>query len=150
MSINNANTRRRLINDLHVSFTASRRFRCLVIAVAIGTIIVNFIAIAVVIVIVIVNAVAFVIAARDGVAATITAHHLLFNRNDMLAGGIRSANAHYANMLLAFYLATGQDAANIVEGSQGIVHAEVRGKDLYFSTTLPNLIVGSIGAGKYG
>ncbi|MFD6212747.1 hydroxymethylglutaryl-CoA reductase, partial [Nocardia salmonicida] len=30
----------------------------------------------------------------------------------LLAGGIRSANAHYANMLLAFYLATGQDAAN--------------------------------------
>jgi hydroxymethylglutaryl-CoA reductase (NADPH) len=32
----------------------------------------------------------------------------------VLAGGIRSANAHYANKLLAFYLATGQDAANIV------------------------------------
>ena len=41
-----------------------------------------------------------------------------------LAGGLRSANAHYANMLLAFYLATGQDAANIVEGSQGITQAE--------------------------
>ena len=27
--------------------------------------------------------------ARPGVAATITAHHLLFNRNDMLVGGIR-------------------------------------------------------------
>lgn len=66
----------------------------------------------------------------------------------MLAGGLRSANAHYANMLLAFYLATGQDAANIVEGSQGLTHAEVRGEDLYFSCTLPNLIVGSVGNGK--
>ncbi len=66
----------------------------------------------------------------------------------MLAGGIRSANAHFANMLLAFYLATGQDAANIVEGSQGIVHAEVRDGDLYFSVSLPNLIVGSVGNGK--
>lgn len=66
----------------------------------------------------------------------------------MVAGGLRSANAHFANMLLAFYLATGQDAANIVEGSQGIVHAEVRGDDLYFSCTLPNLIVGSVGNGK--
>lgn len=66
----------------------------------------------------------------------------------LLAGGIRSANAHFANMLLAFYLATGQDAANIVEGSQGIVYTEVRGHDLYFSTTLPNIIVGSVGAGK--
>ena len=66
-----------------------------------------------------------------------------------LAGGLRSANAHFANMLLAFYLATGQDAANIVEGSQGFVLAEVR-KDagLYFSVTLPNLIVGTVGNGK--
>lgn len=66
----------------------------------------------------------------------------------MLAGGIRTANAHFANMLLAFYLATGQDAANIVEGSQGIVHAEVYGEDLYFSVTLPNIIVGTVGNGK--
>ncbi len=66
----------------------------------------------------------------------------------MLAGGLRSANAHYANMLLAFYLATGQDAANIVEGSQGITHAEDRDGDLYFSCTLPNLIVGTVGNGK--
>lgn len=65
-----------------------------------------------------------------------------------LAGGLRSANAHYANMLLAFYLATGQDAANIVEGSQGITQAEVREGDLYFACNLPNLIVGSVGNGK--
>jgi hydroxymethylglutaryl-CoA reductase (NADPH) len=51
-------------------------------------------------------------------------------------------------MLLAFYLATGQDAANIVEGSQGITHAEVREGDLYFSCTLPNIIVGTVGNGK--
>ncbi len=66
----------------------------------------------------------------------------------LLAGGIRSANAHYANMLLAFYLATGQDAANIVEGSQGVTVAEDRDGDLYFSCTLPNLIVGTVGNGK--
>ena len=66
----------------------------------------------------------------------------------MLAGGLRSANAHYANMLLGFYLATGQDAANIVEGSQGITTAEVRGEDLYFAVTLPNLIMGTVGNGK--
>ncbi|MDO5091469.1 MAG: hydroxymethylglutaryl-CoA reductase [Cardiobacteriaceae bacterium] len=65
-----------------------------------------------------------------------------------LAGSLRSANAHYANMLLAFYLATGQDAANIVEGSQGITHCEDRDGDLYFSCTLPNLIVGTVGNGK--
>lgn len=66
----------------------------------------------------------------------------------IVAGGLRSANAHFANMLLGFYLATGQDAANIIEGSQGIVHAELRGQDLYFSVTLPNLIVGTVGNGK--
>ncbi len=35
------------------------------------------------------DAVDFVAAERDGVAATITPHHLLYNRNDMLVGGIR-------------------------------------------------------------
>ena len=65
-----------------------------------------------------------------------------------LAGGIRSANAHFANMLLAFYLATGQDAANIVEGSQGFTFCEKRDSDLYFSVTLPNVIVGTVGNGK--
>ncbi len=35
------------------------------------------------------NAVDFVTSAGDNVAATITAHHLLYNRNDMLVGGIR-------------------------------------------------------------
>ncbi len=66
----------------------------------------------------------------------------------ILAGGIRTANAHFANMLLGIYLATGQDAANIIEGSQGIVHAEIRNQDLYFSVTLPNVIVGTMGNGK--
>lgn len=65
-----------------------------------------------------------------------------------LAGSLRSANAHFANMLLAFYLATGQDAANIIEGSQGQVTCEARGDNLYFACTLPNLIMGSVGAGK--
>lgn len=64
------------------------------------------------------------------------------------AGSVRSANAHFANMLLAFYLATGQDAANIVEGSQGIVHCETKNDALYFSVSLPNIIVGTVGNGK--
>lgn len=64
------------------------------------------------------------------------------------AGGILTANAHFANMLFAYYLATGQDVANIVEGSQGITYAEVQNDSLYFSVTLPNIIVGSVGAAK--
>lgn len=67
----------------------------------------------------------------------------------IVSGGLRTANAHVANMLLGLYLATGQDAANIVEGSQAINHAEVLPNgDLYFSTSLPNLIVGTVGNGK--
>ncbi len=66
----------------------------------------------------------------------------------IINGGVQTANAHFANMLLALYLPTGQDAANIVEGSQGITFAEVRGTDLYFSVSLPNIIVGTIGHGK--
>jgi hydroxymethylglutaryl-CoA reductase (NADPH) len=71
----------------------------------------------------------------------------------IVSGSLRTANAHFANMLLGFYLATGQDAANIIEGSQGIVHTEVRENgteypDLYFSVTLPNIIIGAIGNGK--
>lgn len=66
----------------------------------------------------------------------------------ILAGSLRTANAHFANMLLSFYLATGQDAANIIEGSQGIVYAEVREDQLYFAVTLPNVIVGTVGNGK--
>lgn len=66
----------------------------------------------------------------------------------IISGSVQSANAHFANMLLAVYLATGQDAANIVEGSQGITFAEVRGDGIYFSVSLPNVIVGTVGIGK--
>lgn len=66
-----------------------------------------------------------------------------------LAGSLRSANAHFANMLLAFYLATGQDGANIVEGSQGVTHAQVIEGDLHFSVSLPSLILGTVGHGKH-
>ena len=66
-----------------------------------------------------------------------------------LAGSLRSANAHAANMLLAFYLATGQDAANIVEGSQAFTLAQVTPDGgLSFSCTLPNLVMGTVGNGK--
>ncbi len=66
----------------------------------------------------------------------------------IIAGGLRTANAHFANVLLGFYLATGQDVANIVEGSQGFVHSELRGEDLYFSVNIPNIILGTVGNGK--
>lgn len=66
----------------------------------------------------------------------------------ILSGGVRSANAHFANVVLALYLATGQDAANIVEASQGITFADTDDGNLYFSVTIPNIIVGTVGNGK--
>jgi hydroxymethylglutaryl-CoA reductase (NADPH) len=78
-------------------------------------------------------------------------HNLNLKKNllgSVMAGSVRSANAHFANMLLAIYLSTGQDAANIVEGSQGIVQTDLRDQSLYFSVTLPNIIVGTVGNGK--
>ena len=66
----------------------------------------------------------------------------------IIAGSVRSGNAHYANILAAVFLATGQDVANIVEASQGITFAEVRNDSLYFSINMPNIIVGTVGNGK--
>lgn len=67
----------------------------------------------------------------------------------IMAGSLRAGNAHYANMLLGFFLATGQDAANIVEGSQGLTTVEALDDgSVRFSCTLPHLIVGSVGNGK--
>ncbi|MBI4142173.1 hydroxymethylglutaryl-CoA reductase [Candidatus Woesearchaeota archaeon] len=63
----------------------------------------------------------------------------------IIAGSICSANAHFANILAAMYLATGQDIANIVEGSQGITQTDITKKgELYFSVTIPNIVVGTV------
>ena len=56
-------------------------------------------------------------------------------------------NAHYANMVAAIFLATGQDAAHVVEGSLGITTAEARDGDLYFSVNLPDLPIATVGGG---
>jgi hydroxymethylglutaryl-CoA reductase (NADPH) len=56
-------------------------------------------------------------------------------------------NAQYANIIAALYLATGQDAAHVTEGSLGITTAEAQGDDLYISIYLPDLMVGTVGGG---
>lgn len=80
-------------------------------------------------------------------------HNIIYQKNWIgsgMAGTLMSANAHFANMLLAFYLATGQDAANIVEGSQGMTYGYLNSNGAFvFSITMPNIIVGSIGNGKH-
>lgn len=61
--------------------------------------------------------------------------------------GSMSFNAHYANMIAAIFLATGQDLAHTVEGSLGITTAEDRDGDLYFSVNLPDLPIATVGGG---
>ncbi|MBP2046603.1 hydroxymethylglutaryl-CoA reductase (NADPH) [Methanobacterium aggregans] len=61
--------------------------------------------------------------------------------------GSMGFNAQYANIIGAVFLATGQDEAHIVEGSLGITTAEAVDGDLYFSVTLPDVPVATIGGG---
>ncbi|MBI2613725.1 MAG: hydroxymethylglutaryl-CoA reductase [Candidatus Levybacteria bacterium] len=57
-------------------------------------------------------------------------------------------NAHFANVIAAFYIATGQDPAHVVEGSLGITTMKVMpDKSLYTSVYLPSLMLGIIGGG---
>ena len=56
-------------------------------------------------------------------------------------------NAHAANMVAAFYIATGQDPAQVVEGSNAMTVAEDVDGDLYVSVRMPSVEVGSVGGG---
>jgi len=73
------------------------------------------------------------------------------NSRKTLVGSARAgsfgANAHAANVLSAVFLATGQDPAQVVEGSSAYTTASVRDEDLYFSTTIPALELGTVGGG---
>ncbi|MBM7067436.1 hydroxymethylglutaryl-CoA reductase [Actibacterium sp. 188UL27-1] len=64
-----------------------------------------------------------------------------------LLSGQMGAQAHYANGLAAFYIATGQDAACVSESAVGFTRMEARGADLFCSVTMPNILVGSVGGG---
>ena len=64
-----------------------------------------------------------------------------------LLSGQMGAQAHYANGLAAFYIATGQDAACVAESAVGFTRMEAQGSDLFCSVTMPNILVGSVGGG---
>ncbi len=63
----------------------------------------------------------------------------------MLAGNAMGGNAHHANVYAAIAAATGQDLANVVEGSQGVDHVTYDGKKLHFAVYMPSIIVGTKG-----
>ena len=57
-------------------------------------------------------------------------------------------NAHFANIVSAFYGATGQDLAHIVEGSMGMTITKVlENGDLSVSVYLPSVMLGTVGGG---
>lgn len=69
----------------------------------------------------------------------------------MLGGmhaGTSSNGVHAANGLAALFIATGQDAANVAESQASLSYLELRENgDLYWSLTLPSIIVATYGGG---
>ena len=62
--------------------------------------------------------------------------------------GSMGFNAQFANIITAFFAATGQDIAHTVEGSMGITTAKVlENGDLYLSVYLPAVMLGTVGGG---
>ena len=65
-----------------------------------------------------------------------------------ILSGANNNGLHSPNALAAMFIATGQDVANLAEGSSGILYAELTPeKDLYLSITIPSLIVATHGGG---
>ena len=65
-----------------------------------------------------------------------------------IMSGSLGFNAHYANIIAALFLATGQDPAHAVEGSLGLTTTEVIDREnLYISVYLPDLMIGTVGGG---
>lgn len=65
-----------------------------------------------------------------------------------ILSGANNNGLHSPNAIAAMFIATGQDVANVAEGSAGIVYTELTPeKDLYLSITIPSLIVATHGGG---
>lgn len=57
-------------------------------------------------------------------------------------------NSHFANIVAAFYIATGQDPGHVVEGSMGITSTKVLPNgDLYIAVYLPAVMIATVGGG---
>ena len=68
-----------------------------------------------------------------------------------LAGSFSGYNANVANTVAAMFIATGQDAAQIVESSSAFVDMELVGGDVLLTASFPCLEVATVGGGTgYG
>ena len=62
--------------------------------------------------------------------------------------GANNNGLHSSNAIAAMFIATGQDVANVAEGTSGIIYLELTPeRDLYVSITIPSLIVATHGGG---
>ncbi len=65
-----------------------------------------------------------------------------------IAAGSMGFNAHYANILAAFFIATGQDPAQVAESAIGVTAIESRGPEgVVASVYLPDVPLAAIGGG---
>ncbi|OGG03904.1 hypothetical protein A2W14_05545 [Candidatus Gottesmanbacteria bacterium RBG_16_37_8] len=64
-----------------------------------------------------------------------------------IVAGSLGFNAHYANIIAALFISTGQDVAHVAEGSIGITSTEIVDSNLYISVSLPDLPLGTVGGG---
>ncbi len=81
-------------------------------------------------------------------AATIAEVQYRKNLLGSIAAGAMGFNAHFANVLSAIFLATGQDPAHVVGGSTGVTTIEPRADGaVYASIFIPDAPLGAIGGG---
>jgi hydroxymethylglutaryl-CoA reductase (NADPH) len=63
--------------------------------------------------------------------------------------GMVGYNINVANAVAAIFVATGQDLASIHESGTGVLNLEKTDRGLYFSLSLPSLVIGTIGGGTH-
>lgn len=92
--------------------------------------------------------------ARDVLKTTVKKMHKVWESKCLIGSAMSGSlgfNAHFANVIAAMFIATGQDPAHVTEGSQGITTTEVVSnhglESLYVSVYMPNLMVGTVGGG---
>ncbi len=70
------------------------------------------------------------------------------NLQGSIAAGAMGWNAQFANVLAAFFLASGQDPAHVVEGAMGVATFEPRPEGaVYAAVYLPDVPLGAVGGG---
>jgi len=82
-------------------------------------------------------------------AKSVVESHIAKNLVGGNVAGSMAQNMHVANALSAFYIATGQDPAHVVGGSEASVTFEEEDEGLYTALTLPTVSVGSVGGGTW-